>query len=1514
MQNSSLEVMADSIPVPQGGDDVLGQLSTLLLEALKGGVSRSIDTSLQEIYQVFREKTWKKSSGVALLQTWSGCASTLELDLEPEVSNEVDNNPQKRYDGMVARCDCKNYSCMGVLPVFSLTYEPRRRPLMSLITAFYKSRVVPLLLQACARALHILRSLAQLCSNCGSPTFSDWTQLDVASVVGRVMACMRCHTQSITVQTAGCALLSRLAGCTACNIASPSDLLAAMNTAGIVTALAEVIRALPAQSAEPAAIVCATEALAALKHIANADSSNIDLILAAGGLNLVRVAQNVAKGHGTTNQHVLCLLTHIACHPMSSSQDCIRAALSVLELGELGGNVDGMPGVLWGMSIVLPALMARTDLDLSAMKAFVVQGIGAAMVCLHSDPKAVWAQPGSLNVVESLSTVLGVLWIITKCCGTIDDPVARDNVLKTTAVGVTSLLDVFRARKGMELMDATLMGKAASGLIHALACMGALGSSTIPLQQVQLALTTALGVLSFQRRLAGDESSEWDETLVGWSAIATAVRLTVEGLVKAGPAVLNADDAEGRNLVHHLAACGQSRCLEIVLEVADGSIDFLARTKNGETALQLARMGRHTAAAALLEDVTQCAAEARQTALLEELEAAEAMSAADEAARKSRKKKGITRSPSFAAEQPDEKAQKIFAADIDIDTTISSGAAAAEQARVEIRQRLEEEYERALELRRIELAQQSAIGMVADDAVTTASLVPGEESSLIFTPEESQSPADRPTTPRTLLEAIGGVGAGSSGGSGSGSGLEEDPILMRLDSDGMGSIDVATHSTTGTGTGAAPLHREHSLFGSPSLTGDLFGGGGSLGSLGSGSSPSLPPLNPRNMMAHDGTAQLPDALFVHPGPIGLQDHHSLSPGASPAALPSASLLASFGQGSTRSLSQPLLQTHMMSPMVSLVGGASLRHSLHHGLGSPTTDGGISLGSSDGDSDASSEPTRHLWIGNLGTRTPRAVLKAVFEAHGVIEDVVTFPGRMYAFVNYCTVEEATAAAEALQNQVVPELTVDRPLLLKYRPVKKAAMHLRALGEGSTDGMEGINGVGGMGTARGDADGNCTDPSPRIWLGNIAPTATSKTLQAVLGRFGPLTDAAVFPARIGPLGYAFVKFEALEDAVRALETLNNTVVPPLSGSKQLKMRYKPAASGTSGRDDVAESSKASSTPSRHLWLGNITQKPSEDIVFQTFSKYGRVDSARVFPAKAYAFVNYADVGAAARAMTELDGVPIAALTGVKPLVMRFQQESQQPARPATSVAGLSIGALAGMTRTHSESALHLAASLNHIMPGGAAMGLGGLGSLAYRSDSFASDDAMGGVPQNMGGAANWVQKQGGVHRSASLNLLSSAAMSGMGGFHHGRAHGQSSRPAPLTSPFAPMMGIQDPPVHVQLHHHHHHNMPNQGTTTSASQLSAVLNNLAALQRAASTGLPSGPSQHDSITNLSNLLASQSLNSPEPPMPPAPTMRQNSWSTSLDGLLCPLSNQLMTDPVMAADGVTYNRPAILEWLTTQ
>lgn len=46
-----------------------------------------------------------------------------------------------------------------------------------------------------------------------------------------------------------------------------------------------------------------------------------------------------------------------------------------------------------------------------------------------------------------------------------------------------------------------------------------------------------------------------------------------------------------------------------------------------------------------------------------------------------------------------------------------------------------------------------------------------------------------------------------------------------------------------------------------------------------------------------------------------------------------------------------------------------------------------------------------------------MLKAVFEQHGPVDDVVTFPGRMYAFVNFQHADDAARAQEALDGKEV-----------------------------------------------------------------------------------------------------------------------------------------------------------------------------------------------------------------------------------------------------------------------------------------------------------------------------------------------------------------------------------------------------------------------------------------------------------------------------------------------------------------
>ncbi|KAK2075788.1 hypothetical protein QBZ16_001529 [Prototheca wickerhamii] len=370
------------------------------------------------------------------------------------------------------------------------------------------------------------------------------------------------------------------------------------------------------------------------------------------------------------------------------------------------------------------------------------------------------------------------------------------------------------------------------------------------------------------------------------------------------------------------------------------------------------------------------------------------------------------------------------------------------------------------------------------------------------------------------------------------------------------------------------------------------------------------------------------------------------------------------------------------------------------------------------------PTRHFWIGNLSAHISRAVLTTVFDQFGTLEDVVTFPGRMYAFVNFRRVDDAVSAHQTLQGLVIPELTGDRPLLLKYRPATTAEAKLRALGHGEeAEGGGSRDGGAGSGSAPTPTSTSTStastcqpqsEPSARIWLGNIAMGTTVRVLQSVLSRFGPLLDAAVFPARIGPLGYAFARFERVEDAVAAFTALNNTVVPALSGGKQLKMRYKARAARArpagpcpvpiasrlapgSAHAHAAVSAPRAAPPSasRHLWLGNVGHCCSEAALVDLFGRYGQVESVRLFALKAYAFVNFVEVAAARRAMSALDGAVIPALTGTKGLVMRYQQEPTPGAAAARPPPARALADLLANT----QAAALVAAALTHRPPYGA-----------------------------------------------------------------------------------------------------------------------------------------------------------------------------------------------------------------------
>jgi hypothetical protein len=309
-----------------------------------------------------------------------------------------------------------------------------------------------------------------------------------------------------------------------------------------------------------------------------------------------------------------------------------------------------------------------------------------------------------------------------------------------------------------------------------------------------------------------------------------------------------------------------------------------------------------------------------------------------------------------------------------------------------------------------------------------------------------------------------------------------------------------------------------------------------------------------------------------------------------------------------------------------------------------------------------------------------------------------------------------------------------------------------------------------------------------------------------------------------------------------------------------------------------------------------------VGEIFARYGRVDSVRVFPAKAYAFVNYADTGAAAAAMTDLEGTSVPLLTGAKPLVMRYQQEGGggmlPPGLPTPTIVG-------GMPRVHSESALGLAAA----SAGLAGLGVfGGADALSGRLTPGLSMDVLAGA-WGLGGEADLAAAWGAsdVQRSHSVGLMghshshhhqsaflgsqqaaaaAAAAAAGTLGGPMQRAHTMGVQGVPsaeaLTRHRAALPPMPPRAAH-HLHGHHNHNH-----LAAASLLSS----LSALQRAASAPVLEGP-----VPRLGS--PPKNAMGPQGPGPVPPH------------LLCPLSNRIMVDPVVAADGVTYERGAIIEWM---
>eukprot|EP00200_Dunaliella_tertiolecta_P014577 CAMPEP_0202392458 /NCGR_PEP_ID=MMETSP1127-20130417/92384_1 /ASSEMBLY_ACC=CAM_ASM_000462 /TAXON_ID=3047 /ORGANISM="Dunaliella tertiolecta, Strain CCMP1320" /LENGTH=2142 /DNA_ID=CAMNT_0048994965 /DNA_START=157 /DNA_END=6583 /DNA_ORIENTATION=+ len=412
-------------------------------------------------------------------------------------------------------------------------------------------------------------------------------------------------------------------------------------------------------------------------------------------------------------------------------------------------------------------------------------------------------------------------------------------------------------------------------------------------------------------------------------------------------------------------------------------------------------------------------------------------------------------------------------------------------------------------------------------------------------------------------------------------------------------------------------------------------------------------------------------------------------------------------------------------------------------------------------------SKHLWLGNLNTKVPRSVLKAVFEHFGAVEDVVTFPGRMYAFVNFRNSEEAKRAVATLNDREVSPITGQRKLVIKFRPSKKAlgksadgpgaeaaaaaaaaaaaqaaqSGHATEDGGSETSAGQELEGLGPMRRKKPPtknisrlsvrSTGACPCPTPELdehhhlqqeqaraqllqqqhqhqqqhapnekskaLTNQAAAAAGSNNSQQDNGSAGGggaslaglnqqdiqklLAQATGMPTSDGPdalatpLAHTTTSVSDNEVIVKGkagrapglMEELSDgggaaAKEPGLSMLTPEQLMLVHELGGIDG-EEGAGLELPEGRPSRHLWLGNIPLKPNKSAMELLFSQFGPLESIRVFPGKTFAFVNFTNATDAIRAKTMLDSQPAPAVSGTKPMAIRFQKDvSSMPGVPS------------------------------------------------------------------------------------------------------------------------------------------------------------------------------------------------------------------------------------------------------------
>eukprot|EP00727_Mastigamoeba_balamuthi_P010379 m51a1_g5964 putative related to jsn1-rna-binding protein (pumilio family) (633) ;mRNA; f:171073-173644 len=177
----------------------------------------------------------------------------------------------------------------------------------------------------------------------------------------------------------------------------------------------------------------------------------------------------------------------------------------------------------------------------------------------------------------------------------------------------------------------------------------------------------------------------------------------------------------------------------------------------------------------------------------------------------------------------------------------------------------------------------------------------------------------------------------------------------------------------------------------------------------------------------------------------------------------------------------------------------------------------------GETESEEQPSRVLWVGNVGGNVTQQMLFEEFSVYGHIETIKMLPSKICAFVNFSTVESAARAREALHGKIIG----GQPIRVKFRKRQEQSGidspgRYGSHGHGSP--MQ--DGIGG-----GMHETMLNPVSRAVWVGNIGDDVQEAEFRRVAGQFGDIESVKFLRSKM----CAFVNYMSEQQAIEAVRGL-------------------------------------------------------------------------------------------------------------------------------------------------------------------------------------------------------------------------------------------------------------------------------------------------------------------------------------------------------------------------------------------